>query len=204
MRAFFAWAGTITNSTLNTWASSAATSWGAHMAPLVPAAVVLNEVSVEDLSTTTGPVGVWSGSQVGTRSTGAFTPAAAFIVQDIIPRRYRGGHPRSYLLGMDTSQTTPTDGNTWLPAFGTSVLTAWNAWMAAISGSGGPSGATTWQRVNVSYYLGTTEVTTGTPPYVRGKTKATLRTTVPTPDVIVGYGYNPQIGSQRRRNRQST
>lgn len=202
-RTFFAWSGTITNSTLNSWATSAANNWTTNMASLVPAAVSLTEVSVEDLTSTTGPVGVWSGSKIGSRAGGGYAPAACFIVQDIIPRRYRGGHPRNYLLGMDISQTSPTDGNTWLSTYASGVLTAWTNYLNSISGSNGPSGATTWQQVNVSYYLGSTEVTTGTAPYVRGRTKATIRTgTIPF-DVVIGHNYNPQVGSQRRRNKQS-
>ena len=203
LRMFFQWAGSLSNTNLNTWCSNVATAWQTNIGPLVPSAVVLNEVTAEDLTSTTGPVGVWSGSKAGSRSGGAFTPAAAFIITDLIPRRYRGGHPRSYLLGLDTSQTTPTDGNTWLSTFAATVVTDWTAFMNAISGSSGPSGTTTWARCNVSYYLGSTDVITGTPPYQRGKTKATLRTVVPTPDVIISYSYNPQIGSQRRRNHQS-
>lgn len=202
-RLFFSWAGNISNSSLNTYASSVANAWSNNFGGQVPAQVALTEVSIEDLTSPTGPVGVWSGSKAGSRSGGAYTPAAAFIVQDVIPRRYRGGHPRNYLLGLDTSQTTPADGNTWLPTYATTVLGAWTNFLGAISGANGPSGATTWAQVNVSYYSGTEAVTSGSGNYIRGKTKAIVRTTVPFPDVVVGHNYNPQLGSQRRRNKQS-
>lgn len=203
-RLFFSWAGNISNSTLNSYATNVAQAWSNNMANLVPAPVALTEVSIEDLTSPTGPVGVWSGTKAGSRAGGAYTPAACFIVQDVIPRRYRGGHPRNYLLGMDTSQTSPTDGNTWLASYASTVLSAWGLFLSQITGANGPSGATTWSQCNVSYYSGTMAETSGSGNYQRGKTKAIVRTAVPFPDVVIGHNYNPQIGSQRRRNRQSS
>lgn len=202
-RLFFEWAGSITNTSLNNYATQVATNWNTDIAPLVPSAMTLTEVSCEDLTTPTGPVGVWSGSHAGTRATGAFAPATAFIITDSIARRYRGGHPRKYLLGMDSSQTTPTDGNTWLSTYASGVVTNWNTFLTSITGANGPSGTTTWVEVNVSYYQGSTATTVGTSPYVRGKTTRTLRST-PAIDLVAGHSYNPQIGSQRRRNKQSS
>lgn len=203
-RLFFTWAGSISNTTLNTYANAVASAYNINITPLVPPAVSLTEVVIEDLTSLTAPVGVWSGTHPGSRSTGAYTPAACFIIQDLISRRYRGGKPRNYLLGMDTSQTSPTDGNTWLASYANTVVTAWSNFLTAISGANGPVGATAWAQSNVSYYQGTTSVTSGTGAYTRGKTKATVRAVVPFPDPVIGHAYNPQIGSQRRRNKQSS
>lgn len=202
-RLFFAWTGSLTNTALNNYATTVATNWNTDIAPLVPAGVVLTEVSIEDLTSATGPVGVWSGSHAGTRSGGGFAPATAFIITDSIARRYRGGHPRKYLLGMDITQTTPTDGNTWLATYASTIVTTWGTFMTSISGGNGPSGSTGWAEANVSYYQGSTGSTVGSAPYVRGKTTRTLRGT-PAVDIVVGHSYNPQLGSQRRRNKQSS
>lgn len=201
-RLFFQWTGALSNTAANNWCSTAASEWSTNIAGKVPTAMTLTEVSLEDLTSNTGPVGVWSGANAGSRSAGSYAPATAFIIQDAIARRYRGGHPRKYLLGMDSSQTTPTDGNSWLSSYAAGIVTAWDAFMAAISGGNGPSGTTAWNEANVSYYLGSTEETVGNPPYVRGKTLRTLRGT-PLVDVVIGHTYNPQIGAQRRRNKQT-
>lgn len=201
-RLFFTGTGSTTNAALNTWCGNVAASWNTNMAPLIAPACTLVAVTAEDLTSGTSPVGAWAGSHPGTSSNLIFDPAAAFIVKNLIANRYRGGHPRTYIPGVPSSNQASNGANTWNTTDAAGLLTQWKAFLSAISGSSGPTGYSGMAQSVVPYYSGTTAVTTGVAPHTRGKTKATPLATT-TPIYIASNVYNPTIGSQRRRNHQS-
>jgi hypothetical protein len=199
-RMFWNWAGTLSQTALQNWANNVGSVWLTEIAPLVPAGLILTECTAEDLTSATGPAATEAFTHPGSRSGGGYAPAVAFIIQDTIARRYRGGHPRKYLPGLDITQTATTDANTWLATYANTVVTAWNAFIAGISGANAPSGTTTWSECNVSYYSGFTAVQN--PLTGRYRNVPKLRTT-PLVDIISAHTYNTHFGSQRRRNAQS-
>lgn len=183
-----------TNADWNSWCNSVATDWNSLMAPQYPTDVTLVEVTARDLTSATSGVGIANVSHAGTR-TGTMLPAgAAVVVGHQIARRYRGGKPRSYLnAGVTGDLATP---QTWTAGFTTSLLTQYNLWLAAIEAI--TVGAiNSSQYINISYYHGFTNFT-----YPSGRIKAipTPRTT-PLQDPIVSNKINPNVASQRRRNK---
>ena len=198
-RFFTSYGGTAgTNATANTFCASVATAWNTNLAPLFPSDYTLTRVDTEDLTSATSPVGTSATSHVGTRSGNALAAGQAAVVRNHISRRYRGGHPRTYL-----SCFTNTDlqtAQTWAASSMSSLATAWAAFMAAVAtaantyGGGGGS-----QHCNVSYYSGFTNVTG---PTGRARAKSTVRSSSVI-DLVVNYTINPHVGSQRRRNQQA-
>lgn len=185
-----------TSSQLNTLAAAVLTAWAANMASVIQAGYATESVSIEDLSSATSAVGSAVGSHAGT-DTGVTTFAGgAFIIQHKISRRYRGGHPRTYLAGCSPGHLS--DDQTWAPSYAAAVITAWDSFMNAIA-SAVWSGATLDTNVNVSYYEGFHNFT-----YPSGRIRPipTLRGT-PLVDAYAINAANPRPGSQRRRNKQS-
>lgn len=184
-----------TNAQLNTFAASVAAAWGTNIAPLVNPNYVLTTVDVTDLSSSTGAIGAAVVSTAGTRVGNPLTAGVAACVRHRIARRYRGGHPRTYLwAGIITDIY---DEQTWKPAFITSMDAGWLAFIGACVGAGW-TGAGGLTFVNVSYYSG---FTNGTGPTGRARVIPTLRGT-PVVDPINSSQLNPHFASQRRRNMQ--
>jgi hypothetical protein len=147
---------------------------------------------VIDLSSTTGGVGLHSGSVPGSL-TQPISGASSVLANYLIARRYRGGRPRSYWPFGDASVV----GNrqTWEATFITGVTTHLTAAFGAVIGA--TSGGTTiTNHVNVSYYDGFTVVTSPTTGRARNVPK--LRS-VPLVDAIVGFNVATRIANQRRR-----
>lgn len=201
-RLFFTGTGSTTNAALNTWCGNVAASWNTNMAPLIAPGCVLVAVTAEDLTSATSPIGAWAGSHPGTNAGTQFEPSASFVVKNLIANRYRGGHPRTYIPGVPTTNQNSAGANTWGSTNANTLLTAWLAFLSAVSGSSGPTGYTGLAQSVVPYYSGSTAITSGTAPHQRGKTKATVLSST-TPILIASHTYNPTIGSQRRRNHQS-
>lgn len=198
-RLFFSWTNSISNSNSNAWCQSVANNWATNIAPLVPPALVLNAVTLEDLSQGSSVAGAWAGTKPGTRSGGEYGPAECFIIENLIGRKYRGGHSRNYLPGLDIGQASAVDGNAWNTTYAGTVLSAWQAFLSAISGSNGPAGSTPFTHVSVPMYKGFKAVQN--PLTGRYRNVPTYAPEPITPDVIVGTAYNVNFGSQRRRNR---
>ncbi len=112
-----------------------------------------------------------------------------------IARRYRGGHPRTYLGALVSADLAGPA--IWNATTLASLVTAWAGLMGDIAAR-----VDTWtaspgaQHVNVSYYFGFHNVT-----YPSGRVRSvpTLRST-PVIDFVTNYGSNPNVCSQRRRN----
>src|SRR5579859_1208228 len=145
--------GSLTTSQADTWAAAVTAAWSAHQGSAFSNKLFLNQVTLEDLTSNVGAVGIdTTGAQGG--DTGVETPAGvAVIVSESIYRRYRGGHPRQYLAGLPAS--TP---QTIQPGFVTSIQAGYIAFRAAVAAAV-PSGLAPATDVNVSYYAGFTNHT---------------------------------------------
>jgi hypothetical protein len=178
---------------LESFLDAVITAWGTNVSPLQSAAAVLVEALAEDLTSATSAVASQAASAAGTRSGAPLTGAVAAVINHQIARRYRGGHPKTFLFaGIETDIATV---GTWKPAFLTEVGDAWAAFQAAVEVATW-TGATLLQIANVSFYEGFHNFT-----YPSGRTRPipTIRVT-PLIDVISGLVVRQIIGSQRRRN----
>jgi len=199
-RLFFQGTGSTTNSALNTWATAVSTAWGANMKSQILTNCSLTSVVVSDLSSSTAPIGAWTGSIAGTSAGTNGSPDVALIIKNLIPSKYRGGHSRTYIPGYPLSNTTVSDSNIWTAATAATTVTDWTAFITAITGGNGPTGYSGLAQAVPHYYKGFTVVTN--PLTGRARNVPKLQT-VPTFDLVSSRVANIILGSQRRRNHQS-
>jgi hypothetical protein len=106
--------------------------WVDNMAPVVSADYALTSVKVTDLTTTTSPVGEWTGSEPGTIDDDALPSNVSSDMDIYINSRYRGGHPVMHFPPATAAQlATP---RTWTDAFKTDFDTAADNFLAAVDG----------------------------------------------------------------------
>lgn len=197
-RIFMEYSGTPpTNLDLDSLAAACCIAWGSFISPMQSPAYVLESCSIEDLSSSLAATGAHAVATTGTRGGGALPNDVCGVMQNRIQRRYRGGHCRTYLaVG---TLTDLANNNTWNAGFIAAMVTAWEDFIAAVSGDVWLAGGTLFQ-VNVSYFSGFTNVL-----YPSGRYRAVpTRRVLPLLDGISSYSLNPHLGSQRRRNQQSS
>jgi len=161
---------------LAVWAAAVDTAWGAEMS-------ADNEVTGHeaiDLSSDTGATASVVDSTFGVRA-GDFMPAGvALVMSHEISRRYRGGHPRSYLPWGTAGTMASGSTKDWDPAFLADCQTKFDTFASAISGH--LILPTHFDSlVNVSY------------------TSGGARRVTPVVDGITSHIARPRISSQRRR-----
>lgn len=187
--------GPATATDLNSVASSIASAYASHGITFHRADVVLVSVTVQDLSSTTGALGIWTGSTAGTLAASTALPAGTAVVALYkTARHYRGGHARGY----------------W-PAFGQAQLAGgWNQWSSGVVGTFGTALTALQTAINaitvgtcniqnqaaISWYSGFTNQSYGSP--VKYRRVATPRGT-PLVDRVTSIVISPIPGSQRRR-----
>lgn len=197
-RFFVLYSGTTpVGSVLNTIASDIATAWGANIAPLCSADIILTEVDVQDITTYTGAFGIWNGSTSGSRGGVALPTQVSGNIEFDIGRRYRGGKPRMYLpAGVESDLIDPAHFSPgFVASLGPDVANFFTA-VSAISVGGTVLGS----HINLSYYQGFTNVTNSS-----GRTRAAPKYRVtPLQDVIVGYAAKALLSSQKRRRTATT
>jgi len=170
--------GAVTNAQLTTYAQTVFTNWGTNLKASQSTAVTLAEVDATDLSPAGIVPGVFTGSTPGTLAGVVATAETCVLLNLVIGRRYRGGHPRMYLpLGNGAVLQDPQH---WTVAYRSSVATAWAAFYNSIVGLSGSNPTCTGQ-VNVSYHSG-----------------GVLRPT-PVVDNVLAWNVNIIPASQRRR-----
>lgn len=159
-------------------ASAVRAAWVTNFLPLQVSNLSLGDVTVIDLSSPSANSGVASGTNAGALSSASALPAnVAACISWKIQNRYRGGHPRTYVGGMATTQTA--NPNTWASTHLTALTNAANAMRNAI------------QTVSVS----------GSPAefvvvhYVKNKVKLNP----PDYDYITAAAVDSRIDTQRRR-----
>lgn len=136
----------------------------------------------EDLSSDTGAEYSVTQDWVGTNTGTAMPSSAAVCVSETILRRYRGGHPRTYMMVGSASDYASSSIKMWQPSFLSNIQSGWDDFLADFPYT---IGSRTWNPVNVSYW----ETVGG---------DRVLRTT-PVVDDIVGFIARDRVCSQRRR-----
>ena len=189
------YAGALTQADAQTWAATCRSSWATNLAAAISSAWSLTSVVLTDLTSASAAQAIDGTAVAGTPSGAPVANGVALVVKDKITRRYRGGHPRSYVMGVPSANLL--NGDAWTTGFLGTGLTAWNAFIAACLLA--PAGAGAVTEVNVSYFLGFTNITN--PSSGRAHPRATVRAT-PLVDQILSHSLNPKPGSQRRRNEQ--
>jgi len=188
--------GPSTNAQAAALAATVMGQWAANISPVQGSKYSTVQVTVIDLTSATAGEGTVVASHVGTRAGTALPAGVCLVLKFHVNRRYRGGHPRMYLYSLTAADQQ--DANSWNPTDSAIVGTAWAAFIAAVLAAP-PAGLVLTSQSNVSYFSGFTNHT-----FPSGRTKAipTPRVT-PVVDPVVSIGVNNQIGSQRRRYRQS-
>ena len=153
-----------------------------NMIPLMTTDQSIDGVIVTDIASDTGNTGEAVGATVGTSSAPPLPASVAVLANYEIARRYRGGHPRSYVFC--GGQTDLQDQSTWAADFIDDVQASWAAVLASIISTYGGTSYT--NQANVSY------VNEGS------------RRDTPVRDVILAMTVSPRIASQRRRMRRRT
>lgn len=143
------WSGTTPTATiLNALAADIHTAWGASYKPEIASSCVLSSITLTDLTSALGAQGLVSPNEAGTNAGVCTAGNTSVLVTYPSSIRYRGGHPRTYLLPPIASQLLD-DGHI-TTAFAGNIATAWNAVLATYYGSS--SGGTTLAgQVAVSY-----------------------------------------------------
>lgn len=189
---FFEYSGTAPNSSaclsLATTIATAMGDWGEYW----DEDTTLLGCTVTDLSSASGGVATHDVSIAGGMPN-PMSGATAVLVNYQLPRRYRGGKPRSYLP--------------WGAAGDIGNRQTWNAtrvglWATALTTFFGDvigstaGGTTITNHVNVSYYAGFTVVTS--PTTGRARNVPTLRSS-PLVTAISSFSVSTKIANQRRR-----
>jgi hypothetical protein len=178
---------------LNTLATVVSNGWNTNIAPSVNSAESLVSVVITDLSSATGAIGEDLTVHDGTHGGTQLPASACMVMNHHILRRYRGGRPRTYLrVGNDGDIV---DADQWSSGILTSVLDAWEAWIAEIIATTG-IGVTDLAIANISYKEGNLVFTT---PSGRARNIPQPRPGGPLVDAIQSTTPAAKIGSQRRR-----
>jgi hypothetical protein len=170
--------GELTNANCNQLAEFVLTGYGTLLTAGFPDYVVASNCEVTDLSSASAGVGSYSGTFPGGGPSTAVPASACTLVKHYIARRYRGGHPRTYLPPQ--VESAMSDPHNWGPTYTASIQTAWDAFTHGVMNAE-TTGFEITGLVNVSYYSG-----------------HVLRPT-PVVDVITGSSVEGPIATQRRR-----
>jgi len=107
------------------------TAWVAQFAPLMAAGTSILEATCVDLTSDLGASGANSGSTIGSRAGVTVSPALAVLISKTIARRYRGGHPRMYIVaGVQDDLGGPAE---WTSGLQGDVQAAWTAVSAILN-----------------------------------------------------------------------
>lgn len=180
---------------LNAVAQNLYHAYDTALRPQWDAVTTLEAVETTDLTTSSSATGAYVAHGHGPVTGTTVDAAASVLCKQIIPRRYRGGHPRKYLPPLNGSDLVDDDewNHTTIDALATSFGTAIQNISAAptvpytlISVSG---------PVNVSFYAGFTNYTRSSG---RADSKPTQRGT-PLVDNVLGIELEYALATQRRR-----
>lgn len=177
---------------LTAFASAVATAYAGHLNTVTASDIILETVTVTDLSDAAALVGQANPGAPG--GSGAFkqTAETAVLINFHIARRYRGGKPRAYMPLLTSGDLN--DPQTWATSSVNNVQSGWNAFVAACSAFAGPPAV--GGLVAVSYYHGGTWV--ANPVTGAYHFHPTLRAT-PLVDPILNSVVSHTPGSQRKR-----
>ncbi len=177
---YFAYTGTNTDALMNGFATYAGNQWSSRILTQgINQDLILNEVTAEDLTSNTAPVGAAPFTQAGS-GTGTYLPtSSAICISKEIARRYRGGHPRLYLAGMEQDfLASPT---TWHTTPVNTFVTGMADFIGDVTGHVYGGGFAITDLVNVSYQNNHAQRVT------------------PVVDTVLSVVGHPRVCSQRRR-----
>lgn len=195
-RIFLRYSGTMSVADLTTVCTTMRNAWNTNMAPALITSHTLTSILATDLTSNTAAQATNSTASVGTVVDAILPTGTALVIKFRIGKRYRGGHPRFYLVGRgDASLQTS---NTWTAACVTGVTNAFSAFIAAAV-LAPPAAVGTLTHTTVNYFSGFTVVTN--PVTHRARNVPTVLGT-PLFNDVLGYAVNPIVASQRRRNLQ--
>lgn len=138
----------MTQSDVNTIATTLRTSWGTRFASLFTTTSSLTTVEITDLTNRNSFIGTDTTTVNGTDATAIGSLAVAACLSLKVNKRYRGGHPRMYLAGVNA--TVYTNGKTWTGTRQTAYQTAGRGWLSDINAM--TTGSRTYQLCAVSYF----------------------------------------------------
>jgi hypothetical protein len=175
----------ITNAQAVQIATGVHTAMKNNLMTYLPSNVNLLQTVAQGLSSASDGVGAFAQTQPGGGGTTIGPANNCLLVKHIIARRYRGGHPRTYLPGLTVNYMA--DPQHWTAAQVTNLQGAWNAFITACVATV-ITGNVIDNHVNVSYYGDRHPQTV--PPTPR-----------PTPliDIIQQSTVEATIATQRRR-----
>jgi hypothetical protein len=127
--------------TLHAVATDIANLWAAHMQPRQTSDTSLETIKLTDLSSAMGAQVEDTHSITGTNGEDPLPSSVAALVDYPVALRYRGGHPRQYLVagGDGDLFTLGLDWNQWNTAFLAALGTSWQNFtngLSAISEAG--------------------------------------------------------------------
>lgn len=158
-------------------ATQHASAYGNQIAPLVAVDCIMGLFEVFDLSAETAASAIFEANHPGA-ITGALCPNnAAMVISKAVGRRYRGGHPRTYLAGFPSADLL--QGNEWTAQ---KAADAGNAWSNMVNQIVDLSGVPGLLGEAVVHY-----------------TKDHLPLPNPLVDLVVGGIGRQLVGSMRRR-----
>ena len=186
-----------TGAELVTFGDAIVSAFNAHLAPFYASGRAGPFLECVDLSSPTSAIGTSTTEGTGAESGNDLPAEVAAVAKFHVARRYRGGHPRTYMpFG---TATDVASGQLWESAFTAGLKSALEAFFVDLL-TDGWSGAGTLSHVAVSFFEGFTNVLY---PSGRYHVRPTVRGT-PLVDAITSYDVNPKFGSQRRRSQQSS
>lgn len=140
--------GPLIQTTMDAVSSAIRVAWVANMAPRYITNSGLVTVELTDLTSRTSLQSTDSVGGLGTDATAGGSAATAICISLINGKRYRGGHPRQYLSGVNA--TNFTNGHTLSGTVITNYKNSYTAFINAINAL--TNGGTTWQVCSVGYY----------------------------------------------------
>lgn len=162
--------------------------YASDVLPEVSVATTLERVTVTDLTSVTSAEGSHAASTAGSLAGAPAAANAAVLIQYPANQRYKGGHPRSYVLaGVAASMS---DAATWGTVFLTAIKSAWEGFLGDCLTI--VEGGTTLSTVGYVRYRGKFLPNGGPPHYY-------LTTPIYTSFDQTMIAAQPEVASQRRR-----
>jgi hypothetical protein len=151
-----------TISSMDALCNSVAAQFAGQMAPMMHTATALEQVNGVDLTDLNGVEGTAVLHTPGTRVGGTLPLSTSMLVSYPVAARWKGGHPRSYLVvGADADLL---DAMHWVTTFVNGVAAAWNTFLSNVTGL--TSGGTTLSGHVTVRYHGKFLTNNGPPHYV--------------------------------------
>lgn len=105
-------AGSLTQGEVDAIAAGVRGAWLNNFIPLCSSAMTLGNVVATDITDQFGLVGTSSGNNAGAIATGTMMPPSVAIgISWTQAQHYRGGHPRSYIPGLNSGQLNASGSN---------------------------------------------------------------------------------------------